>query len=138
MCRKSFWLAVVRASLIAGLTLSICAAAWAAGREKAQFDFQGNPARHPAGSLVFDSQGNLYGTTQGETVFQFTPNPKGGWSYTQLYAFSGGLDGFMPSAGVVVDGAGNLYGTTSGGGTNADGVVFELTPAVVAILSARS
>jgi uncharacterized repeat protein (TIGR03803 family) len=131
MRRKPFCLTLVRALLIAGLTLSICAPVWAAGREKAHFEFQANPAKYPVGNLVFDSQGNLYGATTGppSTVFRFAPKPGGGWSYSQLYVFDNPAKGSQVEGGLVVDGAGNLYGTTAGGGANnSDGVVFELIP----------
>jgi hypothetical protein len=44
-----------------------------------------------------------------------------------LYRFTGGADGDEPIAGLIVDAAGNLYGTSNQGGTNHQGVVFELT-----------
>ncbi len=45
-----------------------------------------------------------------------------------LYAFTGGSDGYFPSAGLILDKAGNLYGTTRQGGRYGSGTVFELTP----------
>jgi uncharacterized repeat protein (TIGR03803 family) len=92
----------------------------------------------PHASLVFDTAGNLYGTTVGGgafgegVVFQLTPGANGQWSETVLYSFcsaSGCSDGSQPLAGLVFDTAGNLYGTTSVGGDNY-GTVFELAPAV--------
>ncbi|MGA7220621.1 MAG: choice-of-anchor tandem repeat GloVer-containing protein [Candidatus Sulfotelmatobacter sp.] len=95
----------------------------------------------PQGPLVFDSAGNLYGTTYsgGEfgygTVFEaFAPAGSGGWALTPLYSFSGRSDGKYPwYAGLIFDSAGNLYGTTSGGGHDSQcaggcGVVYELSP----------
>jgi uncharacterized repeat protein (TIGR03803 family) len=88
-------------------------------------------------NLVFDNQGNLYGTTgygggslmcsNGGcgTVFQLVP-VNGVWTKNTLYAFTGGADGSVPLTGVVLDNAGNLYGTTWEGGTNGAGTVFEL------------
>jgi hypothetical protein len=59
----------------------------------------------PTGSLIFDSSGNLYGTTEfggsgcGITgcgvIFELSPSP-GGWSESVLYRFSGGMDGSYP------------------------------------------
>lgn len=89
--------------------------------------------RAPFGSLIFDQEGNLYGTTQyagpdgGGTVFELTPNPDGSWKESALHGF-GGKDGAGPYAGVIFDAAGNLYGTTYLGGSNDLGVVFELSP----------
>ena len=87
------------------------------------------------GSLVFDSSGNLYGTTieggafgQG-TVFELSPGAGGVWTEKVLYSFcpqSGCVDGSTPNGGLIFDTAGNLYGTTAGGGGG--GVAFELTP----------
>jgi uncharacterized repeat protein (TIGR03803 family) len=88
----------------------------------------------PAGSLVFDPAGDLYGATIGGgtyghgTVFQLSSTSFGSWAETLLYSFSG-TDGSVPAAGVVVDSSGNLYGTTQQGGAYNYGTVFELLPA---------
>lgn len=74
----------------------------------------------PNGGIVFDTAGNLYGTTvygvqsQG-TVYEISPSG-GGWVENSIYEFSGGADGGSPQAGMVMDQAGNLYGATYGGG----------------------
>ncbi|HEY1659888.1 MAG TPA: choice-of-anchor tandem repeat GloVer-containing protein [Candidatus Sulfotelmatobacter sp.] len=91
----------------------------------------------PYGNIVFDAEGNLYGTTsaggtynQG-TVFKLTPSSSGQWTETILYSFSGtdiNGDGSMPRAGLTQDAKGNLYGTTYSGGTTNNGAVFELSP----------
>jgi uncharacterized repeat protein (TIGR03803 family) len=96
------------------------------------------------GALIFDSAGNLYGTTayggneqcsaDGNAgcgiVFQLIPNPDGSWTKHTLHRFAGN-PGRVPFAPLIFDGAGNLYGTTSGGldhqGT-VHGTVFKLTP----------
>jgi uncharacterized repeat protein (TIGR03803 family) len=96
----------------------------------------------PYGSLVFDTAGNLYGTTnfggnanctQGcGTVFELTPG-SGGWTESVIYSFSGGSDGREPYARLRFDAAGNLYGTTLFGGninstcSSGCGTVFKLT-----------
>lgn len=91
----------------------------------------------PAGSLIIDSLGNLYGTTYGGgftnciiqgskegcgTVFKVAPSGK----ETVLYRFAGGTDGANPVAGLTPDKQGNLYGTTFYGGTYNLGTVFKL------------
>jgi len=87
---------------------------------------------YPNGDLVFDSVGNLYGTTQigpggGGTVFKLSPkngSVKFNW-FPLVYA-----DGYEPNAGVVLDSRGNLYGMTEYGGPNGGccGTVFEVVP----------
>ena len=104
--------------------------------ETALYSFTGgNDGSVPYSNLVFDSNGNLYGTAAGGgsafggTVFELTP-PAGGsgpWTESTLYPFTDDTDGGTPVAGVVFDPNGNLYGTTNGGGSG-HGVVFELTP----------
>jgi uncharacterized repeat protein (TIGR03803 family) len=87
--------------------------------------------------LIFDTHGNLFGTSLGGgvdnpgTIFELSPIPDGSWTETVLYSFTAGLDGAYPSAGLVMDAAGNLYGTTLWGGPSGDttgGVAFEYTP----------
>ena len=97
----------------------------------------------PTGSVIFDSAGNLYGTTQNGgwcgVVYELSPTPAGPWKETILHYFNNienGVtdDGCIPSSSLVFDKAGNLYGTTQQTGlsdcqTNAGcGTVFELSP----------
>jgi len=82
----------------------------------------------PYGTLIRDSAGNLYGTTnQGCSanaggVFEVEASG----SFKVLYCFQGGADGSGPYAGVVMGSAGNLYGTTHQGGASGKGVVYKL------------
>ena len=106
------------------------------------YSFTGSEDRaQPYGSLVFDSSGNLYGTTNfgGDTncnlgcgtVFKLSPGSSG-WIKYLLYTFTGGSDGGEPDARVLFDAAGNLYGTTLLGGsinsacTSGCGTIFKL------------
>jgi uncharacterized repeat protein (TIGR03803 family) len=88
----------------------------------------------PYAGMIIDANGNLYGTTsQGGllgrgVVFEISPAAGGTWTETAIYAFLASPDGANPQAGLVLDTAGNLYGTTLSGGSNGDGIVFELTP----------
>jgi uncharacterized repeat protein (TIGR03803 family) len=90
----------------------------------------------PRAGLVFDKEGNLYGTTEwggaSETgngaVFEVTPSTG---SEKVLYSFCSQndcTDGTRPYAGLVFDKKGNLYGTTLDGGAANLGTVFEVTP----------
>jgi uncharacterized repeat protein (TIGR03803 family) len=87
----------------------------------------------PAGSLIFDRAGNLYGTTTSYgvngcgAVFELSPSETV-WTETVLYSFACGADGAYPASGLIMDPAGNLYGVTGFGGTVGWGVVFELSP----------
>jgi uncharacterized repeat protein (TIGR03803 family) len=87
----------------------------------------------PWASLTMDAAGNLYGTTVGDgaygngSVFKLTQS-NGSWTYTSLHDFTGGGDGTGPVSNVTFDSSGNLYGTTSEGGTDGNGVVWEITP----------
>ncbi len=94
----------------------------------------------PEARMIFDSSGNLYGTTYGGglhpgccgVVFELSPpqSGQGLWTETVLHVFSGGADGRGPRAGLTFDSSGNLYGTTVYGGLGGSccGVVFELSP----------
>jgi uncharacterized repeat protein (TIGR03803 family) len=87
----------------------------------------------PRGSLIFDTAGNLYGTTtyggnrSYGTVFRLTPTSDGTWTKDVLHRFTR-RDGANPIAGLIFDTAGNLYGTTQLGGAADAGVVFKLKP----------
>ena len=77
--------------------------------------------RNPVGGLVFDSAGNLWGSTQGGgngngTVFELTPNSDGTYTESTLFMFTGASTGFDPNTDLVIDKAGNLYGTAMNGG----------------------
>lgn len=116
--------------------------------EKVLHSFAGPPfggagadGTSPASSLIIDSSGNLYGTTQGGgayglgTVFELV-NSSGTYTEKTLYNFTGANgDGAIPFAvDLVMDAAGDLYGTTLYGGSyvgnicadNGCGTVFEL------------
>jgi uncharacterized repeat protein (TIGR03803 family) len=93
--------------------------------------------RYPEAGVIFDSTGNLYGTTfyggayDYGTVFKLSPNSQGAWTETVLYNFGNRpYDGKFPQADLVFDKKGNLYGTTIDGGHgfgNGYGTVFRLT-----------
>lgn len=105
----------------------------------------------PAGGLVFDSSGNLYGATSAGglgncysgdgangcgTIFELQPQASGGWRTTVIHTFNGLSEGADPTGSLVTDSLGNLYGTLSDGGSvgcigyesPCGGAVFELSP----------
>ena len=103
--------------------------------EKVLWSFGGAGGDGPFGSLIFDTAGNLYGTTTlgganlDGTVFELSPGTGGVWTEKVLWSFGAtSTDGVGPQAGLIFDSDGNLYGTTLNGGANHAGIVFELSP----------
>ena|ERR1700733_856400 len=99
------------------------------------YEFGGPDGAEPLGDLVFDTSGNLYGTTSaGGTnncgvVFELSSAPGGTWTQKVLHTFTKIPDGCSPAGGLTLDAAGNLYGMTEYGGTEKSlGTVFELMP----------
>jgi uncharacterized repeat protein (TIGR03803 family) len=121
----------IRAVVCFGIVLATCPLAAARWKEKVLYSFQGgNDGAVPAGGVVFDKAGNLYGATtytsscsttfECGTVFELSPPLHGGaWTETTLHVFQGHDhgDGGAPGGGVILDAAGNVYGTTAYGGS---------------------
>jgi len=113
------------------IALVMCGPAFAQ-TETVLYNFSPNSGGSgPASSLIFDSAGNLYGTTQGPfanegVAFQLKPKTGSTWSQTVMHTFGGTGDGASPSGPLVSDSAGNFYGTTSAGGAYGFGTVFEI------------
>jgi len=89
--------------------------------------------RNPAASVVSDSSGNLFTTTQFEG--QFARGAVDELTRTNqvttekvIHSFKRTNDGQNPVAGLSLDEAGNLYGTCPYGGSSGNGVVFKLLP----------
>ena len=90
----------------------------------------GSDGGAPTAGVIFDSAGNLYGTTSeygahfSGTVYELSPT-QSGWSETTLYSFSGETG--TGSGGLIWDTHGDLFGLTGGlvGGISA---AYELTP----------
>ncbi len=86
----------------------------------------------PYNKLTLDDQGNIYGFTNADgvyglgSVFKLAP-ANGSWTFTDLHDFSGGDDGAAPYGSLAVDSNGDIFGTTNEGGTQNQGVIFEIT-----------
>ena len=93
----------------------------------------------PSGGLVFDSDGNLFGTTRdggvnasafSGTVFEIAKTPRGYAStpiiLVNFCSLANCADGAAPQATLIADPKGNLFGTTTEGGANGAGTVFEI------------
>ena len=93
---------------------------------------------YPSGLLIFDANGSLFGTTEGDggdldcslmgpgcgTVFEIAKTPGTTTGYANspiiLYSFcaqANCTDGKAPLGGVIADASGNLFGTTLAGGS---------------------
>ncbi len=102
--------------------------------------FNGVNGQQPAGGLVMDSNGNLFGTTQqgglanDGTVFEIVH----GSSTIVTVASFNGANGQNPSAGLTIDSSGNLFGTTQQGGLAGDGAVFEIVHGSSTIVTVTS
>lgn len=98
-----------------------------AGVETVLHSFCGTDGASPIAGLIHDSSGTFYGTTFGGgsvgcgTAFKLV-----GSTLTTLHSFACGSDGGGPF-GVVLDKSGNLYGIADLGGTNNNGLVWEVS-----------
>lgn len=117
--------------------------------EKVIYYFRGKTdGKWPEGPLVFDADGNAYGTAISGgavnncnlgcgTVFKLSPPPggKGRWSLTVLHHFNSAA-GSSPTGALTFDSEGNLYGATLYGGGDPSctgdlggcGVIYRLSP----------
>jgi uncharacterized repeat protein (TIGR03803 family) len=115
------------------------------GHEAVLYNFTGGwDGGLPVGSLIRDSLGNLYGTTECGPIAENQCNWGGVYKLdpsgriTVLYNFTSGNDGGGPLSGAIpysgpfLDSSGNVYGTTLAGGSGANsedyayGVVYKV------------
>jgi len=103
-----------------------------------RFTGAGGDGYNPYAPVINGPNGTLYGTTytggdlqcpdgggQGcGTVFQ-ERFAAGQWTYSTIYEFKGGKQGYLNDSTLAIDGAGRLYGVTDGG---SPGIIFRLTP----------
>ena len=109
------------------------------GSEKTVYAFSGGTdGGLPTSQFLFDTGGNLYGTTYAGgdlscvspastsgcgVIFRLTPAGK----ENVLYAFKGSPDASNPVWGLTADFSGNAYGTTVYGGSSNLGTVFKFS-----------
>jgi len=99
-----------------------------AGFTNLYFFTNGSDGAYPEDCLLL-SGNTLYGTASSGgansngTVFALSAN---GTSFTTLYLFTNGSDGFDPIGGLILSGN-VLYGTAQGGGSGGFGTVFALS-----------
>ena len=100
-------------------------------KETILYSFKGGSSdgANPHTAPVFDSAGNLYGSTVGGgldakfcnsgcgVVYKLTPSADGTWTETILYTFLGGSDGAIPlDDTLALDASGDVFGLASSGG----------------------
>jgi uncharacterized repeat protein (TIGR03803 family) len=89
----------------------------------------GADGSYPVASLLPATDGNFYGTTPtgGDygygNVFRISPVG----AFTNLYSFTGGIDGNGPTGALVQGADGNFYGLTPYGGAYGKGNAFRIT-----------
>lgn len=90
------------------------------------YDFGKHDGKNP-NSLVFDTAGNIFGTTisggtkGAGTVFELIPQGDGTYQEKIVHnfqGFTGTADGTNPDGPLAIDAAGNLYGVAQYGGPN--------------------
>jgi hypothetical protein len=144
---------MVRMFALAVMVCSVGSIASSERKEKVLYSFQGGTdGSLPAGGVIFDKAGNLYGVTNEGgstacppgwcgTIYQLSPPAQkgGAWTEALLYVFKGQNqnDGSGPSGSQIADSAGNFYGVTGYGGSGpcvlfgtatGCGTVFEISP----------
>jgi uncharacterized repeat protein (TIGR03803 family) len=116
----------------------IFAVSTSTGAEKPLYAFTGGAdGSLPTSQFLFDSKGNLYGTTYAGgdlscsnqnsvgcgVIFRLSPAGK----ESAIYAFKGTPDAANPAWGLTADSSGNGYGTTIYGGSSNLGAVFKIS-----------
>jgi uncharacterized repeat protein (TIGR03803 family) len=88
----------------------------------------------PGSPVVFDRQGNLFGTTPVGgangvgTIYELKPGKDGSWKLVVVHTSTGGSDGSGGSAGrLLFDDKENIFGVATSGGAHGSGTVYELS-----------
>ena len=118
----------VNGGLVFRLTppLSICKTANCFWTNDVLYAFEYDLACPSSGDLIWDQQGNIYGTAEcggmgGGGVYELSLVGNT-WMETSIYIFQG----YATEAGVIFDKTGNLFGSTYTGGANNGGAIYEL------------
>ncbi|HEX4159890.1 MAG TPA: choice-of-anchor tandem repeat GloVer-containing protein [Rhizomicrobium sp.] len=97
-------------------------------------DFCGSDGYGPVyGQLVFDSAGNLYGTSGSGgpggrgVVFELSPAAHHQWNFTAIHSFTSD-EGGLADGGLTIDASGTLYGAEGDGGAQGNGSIYQFTP----------
>ena len=103
MKKNRFWTAVSRTLAVvavAFIAILMLAPGATAASYKVLYQFSGGAdGSQPHAGVIFDTNGNLYGTTTqggdygGGTVFKLAPNGDGTWTESVLHSFGGTGDG---------------------------------------------
>lgn len=92
-------------------------------------EFNGTAGGHGGSSVIFGSDGKIYGMTQlggannDGTIFSVASDGSG---FSSLYSFNSSVSGRLPLGSLVEGSDGYLYGMTNEGGTLNLGVVFKI------------
>jgi uncharacterized repeat protein (TIGR03803 family) len=98
------------------------------------FQDNGKDGYYPFSGLIFDTAGDLYGTTNSGgaygygTAFELVPIAGGRWTESIPHSFNINTDGCCLTSNLIFNASGSLYGTAMRGAYGY-GTVFELTPA---------
>jgi len=93
MRQKYSWFTIREILAVLTLAVMLAAPAVAVSKYKVLHEFKGKDGEYPYGDLIFDTTGNLYGTTyfgganNGGTVFKLIPHVGGSWTESVLYSF---------------------------------------------------
>jgi len=102
--------------------------------EQVLYSFKGGrDGQNPISNLVFDTAGNLYGTTSeggagSGVIFKLTPGTGDQWTESVVHRFGGPPDGAFPYNGMIGSGTAPFFGATVHGGADDEGAVYEFTP----------
>ena len=114
-----------------GTVFSLAPAGGGGWKESVLYSFEGTTdGSAPAGGVVADRAGNLYGTTYkydgDDDGVAFELHKHAAWKDSVLYTFTDNGGGEDPYAGMIMPAKGKLYGTAIESGPNDGGVAFEL------------